>query len=301
MKVILPTTIDDTVLTTSTIAEPDTGETEWLAGTYNLGDQVILTSTHRVYECVVSSTTDEPTAGAAKTVPSWVDVKPTNRYAMFDNVNSSASLEDIQLIVEIDTGVVNDSVAGFNISGVDDINVTVTDPVDGEVYNTDIDMNDNSRVNDFWAWHFTPIRKKSEFVLTNLPFYNSATIKVTFDGGSVSVGSFIVGGSTFLGTTIMGTGLGLTDYSRYETDDFGNKSVTVGRTSKLVDFDAYVDREDTGYVYSVLSSLVGIPTVWSGLDIVDDPTLAFGYYRDVQENMTSISKTDLTVTVESLT
>lgn len=301
MIVVTPNTIDDDTLTSSTIAEPDTGETEWTAGTYNLGDQVIVVSTHRVYECVVSSTTDEPTVGAAKAVPSWVDVRPTNKWAMFDNENSSKSHEDTELIVEFDIGVVADSLAGFNIAGVDEINVTVTAPIDGEIYNTDVDMNDSTQVADFWEWHFTPITKKREFVLTNLPYYSDATITVTFTGGDVEVGNFVVGSATEIGTTILGTGLGLVDYSRKEVDDFGNTVVTAGRNSKLVDFDAYVAFEDVGFVFRVLSDLTNIPTVWAGTGEVDDPTLAFGYYRDVQQNLTYRSVTDLTITVESLT
>jgi len=300
MRVIVPNTIDDSTLTSSTIPEPDSGETVWTPYTSTIGDRRISTVTHRVYEAVVSST-DDPVDGVNKNPPSWVDVKPTNKWAMFDAVNSTQSEEATQLIVEVTAGVVSDSIAGFNIEEVDTINITVTDPVDGEVFNEDVDMNDSSKILDFWEWHFVPIRKRREFAVLNLPYYSDATIKMTADGGDIKFGNLIVGTEIPLGTTILGTGLQLLDFSRKETDIFGNTVVSEGRNSKLVDFDAYVPFEDVSFVFETLSDLTNIPTVWLGTEATDDATLSFGYFRDVQQNLSSHTVTDLTITVESLT
>ena len=249
MRVIKPIGITDAILTSSTIAEPDTGETTWSAGTYTLGTRRIKTDTHRVYEVVADpSTADDPDApneGINADPATWVDVSATNKWAMFDLVNSTQSLEDTQLIVEVDTGIVTNSVAGINITGASDINVTMTDPVDGIVYDTDIDMVDNSDVADWYYYFFSPIVNRTEFALVDLPAYADATIKVTIDGdsGEIGVGNLIFGNFLELGVANYGSSLQLLDFSKKETDSFGNTVVIPGRTSKLVDFDVTIPRD----------------------------------------------------------
>lgn len=304
MRVIKPIEITDSNLTSSTIPEPDTGETVWAAGTYNLGDRRIKTDTHRVYEVTADpSTTDDPTGanqGVNANPPTWVDVGPTNRWAMFDNVNSTQSIETTQLIVEVTAGQITNSIAGFSIEDANDINVTVTDPVDGVVYNTDIEMNDNSAVADWYYYFFAPIIKRNSFVLLDLPAYKGATVKITVDGNNIKFGNFVLGNNLDLGIANYGTSLQLLDFSRKETDIFGNTVVTPGRTSKLVEYDVTIQKDRIGYVFDVISSVTSIPAVWVGTDDVDDVTAVFGYYRGYQNNISTPTITDATLTIEGL-
>jgi len=306
MIVVKPITIIDAILDSSTIAEPDSGETTWIAGTYNLGDQRIQIATHRIYEVVADpSTTDDPTGanqGINADPATWIDAGPTNKWAMFDNINSTASTEATQLVVEITPAELFNAVAGFQIFDVTDINVTVDDPVAGEVYNTDVDMVDNSEVIDWYYYFFSPIIRASSFALLDLPAYPNATMTLTVDGGSaIEFGNFIIGSQLTLGVANYGTSVQLLDYSRVETDTFGNKVVTPGRTSKLVNYNVTVLRSKVNYVFDTLSSLTGIPSVWiGGSGGTDDATLVFGYYRDFQDNISSPLITDATLTIEGV-
>ena len=301
MRVIIPQPIDDTNLTSSTIAEPDTGETTWTPGTRFLGQQFISTVTHRVYEVVADpSTTDDPVVGVDANPPTWVNVAPTNKFAMFDNVNSTQSSETTSLVVEIDTGLVTNSIAGFNIDGASTINVTMTDPTAGVVFDRDISMIDNSGVGGWWDYFFAPIINITSFVILDMPIFPAATIKITVTGTTIEFGSLIVGSQVTLGISNFGTSLQLLDFSRKETDTFGNTVVVPGRTSKLVNFNVTVQKALVGYVFNQLSDLTGFPSVWVGTTETDDATLVFGYYRDVQINISSPSITDMTLTVEGL-
>lgn len=82
MIVIPPIPITSSVLASSTVAEPSAGEVVWDATTsYAVGDVVIRTTTHRKYECQI--------AGVDSTIPEnaparWLDIGPTNKWAMFD-------------------------------------------------------------------------------------------------------------------------------------------------------------------------------------------------------------------------
>lgn len=303
MRVVKPITVTDSILTSSTIPEPDASKSEvtWTAGTRLLGEQFISIVTHRVYEVVADpSTTDDPVDGVNANPPTWVNVKPTNKWAMFDGVNSTQSEDTTQLVVTIEAAQITNSLAGINIDGASSINVTMDDPTAGEVFNEDISMIDNSEVAGWWEYFFSPIINITDFIILNLPLYPESTITVTVDGATISFGTLVIGNQLVLGISNFGTSVQLLDFSRKETDTFGNTVVTPGRTSKLVNYDFTVQRTKVGYVFNQLSELTGIPSVWVGTDETDDATLVYGYYRDFQNNISSWVVTDATLTIEGL-
>lgn len=304
MRVVKPVAITDAMLT-SNIPEPDAsvGEVLWTAGTYNTGDRRILTSTHTIYQVVADpSTTDAPDVGAAKTVPTWVAVGPTNKWAMFDQVNDTKSTAPSPIEIDIETGVLTNSIAVFNLNGSSDVTVTMTDPVAGLVYTNNIDMIDNSDVVDYYEYFFSPIINKTEFVLLDLPAYKNATISVSIVGdAAISLGTLIVGAQITLGVALYGTSMQLLDFSRKERNEFGNYVIVPRRTSKLVDFDVIIDKPKIGYVFNQLASLTTIPAVWVGTDVNDDSTLVYGYYKDSQINIDGPVKCTATIQIEGLT
>lgn len=304
MRVVRPITIDDTILTSSTIPEPDTGETVWVPSTRLLGERRINTTTHRVYEVVADpSTTDDPVGvnqGINANPPTWVNVGPTNKFAMFDLVNSTQSSETTSLVVDIDTGVITTSISGFSIDGATAINVTMDDPVAGVVFDRDIDMNDNSEVGGWWDYFFAPIIRASSFIILDMPIFPDATITTTVTGSTIEFGNLVVGNQITLGISNFGTSLELLDFSRKEVDEFGNTVLTPGRTSKLVNFNVTIPFSRVGYTFNQLSKLVGIPSVYVGTTESDDATLVFGPLKDFQNNFSSPTITDSTITVEGL-
>lgn len=303
MRVIKPVEIDDSNLTSSTIPEPDASKSEvvWTPGTRLLGQQFISTNTHRVYQVVADpSTTVDPEIGVNTIPPSWVDVGPTNKFAMFDTVNSTQSSETTSLVVELTTGTIVNSVAGFAIDGATALNVTMTDPTEGVVYDRDVEMRDNSDVDSWWSYFFAPIINITEFVLLDLPVFPEATVKVTVTGVSINFGNLVVGNQLVLGVTNYGSSLQLLDFSKKEQDSFGNIVVRKGRNSKLVNYDVTIQKSKVGYVFNQLSQLTTIPSVYVGTTEADDSTLAFGYFRDVQINISSPTITDASIIVEGV-
>jgi len=303
MRVIKPVQVDDTSLISSNIPEPDTarGEVVWSAGTYDTGERVIKISTHKLYECVADpSTADDPEVGVLKTVPTWVIVSPTNRFAMFDSVISTKTFGGDDIIVDIDADSVTDSIAGFNITGASFINITVTDPFDGIIYDQDINMNDNELITDWHQYFFSPIVNRRDFFRINLPTFRAASIKLTVSGGNVSIGDVVIGNQIVLGEANYGSSVQLLDFSQTDEDSFGNISVISGRKAKLVTFDVTIPRGRVNFVFNTLSELTTIPSVWIGDDGGDDPTLVFGYYRNFQNNISTPTITDATLEIRGL-
>lgn len=304
MIVIRPIPTTDGLLTSSSIPEPDAsaGEITWTAGTYALGTERILTSTHRRYRVTADpSTTDSPDVGAAKNPPTWVDIGPTNRWAMFDDVNGTQSIAGGDLSVTINPGQLINSVAAFNITGASD--VTVRLDAGGEiVYERNIIMRDNSNINGWYDYFFEPIIELTRFILLDLPTYPNAVLSFSAMGDNVGVGTLLYGRQTELGTTLYNTSWQALDFSVKERDEFGNFNIVRRRTADLMDYDCILPKSKFGYVKNQLKSLSTVATVYVGnADDINDGTAVFGYYRDVQINISSPSVIDMTLQVEGLT
>lgn len=131
MNVIPPITITDALLTSSTIAEPDTGEAVYSAGTtYGLGAVVISTTTHLKYTSLQAGNLGHPLSAAIAqgVVPTaadwWVMSGPTNKWAMFDLMRSTASIAPLALTAVVTPGVRVDAL-GLHGLAADAVLVTV--------------------------------------------------------------------------------------------------------------------------------------------------------------------------------
>lgn len=299
MYVQKPITVTDANLTTN-IPEPDAGETAYNAGTsYSIGDEVILTSTHRKYRSVQNSNTGHDPAADDGTW--WVDIAPTNAWAMFDGIIGTQSTESTEIQISIDAGVYITGLAIFNVTA-QTANVTVDDPTDGEVYNHDIDMRDNSQVVDWFTYFIEPIVEKRRVALWDLPAYPNATVAITLgSSGDVSVGECIFGQVMDLGVAQYGTGFQLLNFNVTERDAFGNIIRTTGRrTAKLGKYNIKTLSPRTEYVFNALDDLRDTACVWSG-STDDDKTLIYGYHSDARVNFSTPSLDDVSIEVEGLT
>lgn len=309
MIVIRPIPVNSTVLTATNIAEPDTTltgeltETTWTAGSYSTGDRRIMTTTHKLYEVVATpNTSDAPDVGAAKAVPTWIEVSSTNRYRAFDAVIDTQATDSTAPITYRfePTGLCN-SFAAFNISGASEVVVTVTDAVDGVVYNNTVDMTDDIAVIDEYTWCFSPIIFRSQVILLDLPAYNNPQIDVSFNGdSSVAVGEIVIGNSITIGVATYGTAVETVDYSVYETDDFGNRQVVRRRTADLTEFKVGVMKNRINYVRNVLKDLRGVNCVWVGEGVEDDATLVYGFGRGSRIPIETPSMNEMIITVQGL-
>lgn len=303
MIVLKPTQITDAMLTSS-IPEPDAGEVVWTAGTYSTGERRINTTTHKIYEVIASpSTTDDPIVGVNADPPTWIEIGPTNRWAMFNGVIADKSTATDSMAVTIEPGTLFNGVAAFGISNVSAVTITMTDPVAGVVYSRDVDMNDYDEISDFYDYFFEPITRRTEFAYFDLPAYVNASLTVAASGsGTIAIGELITGRQISLGVATYGASFKLLDFSRKEKDEFGRFTITPRRTSKLTDFDFVVLKSRTGYVFNQLSQLTTVPCVYAGEPESDfDSTITYGYYVDATINIETPSYNKCTLQIEGLT
>lgn len=298
MRVIRPKSVTDTTLTSSNVAEAD--YPAWNAGTaYNVGDFVIRTTgVHKVFRRIVAGTTATP---PENDTTNWQEYSATNRWKMFDYIVGSQTTNANSIVVTVTPGAVTNAIALLNVSA-KTVRVKMTDPTDGVVYDQTISMLDNSLVTDWWHYFFEPIVQRQDVVFLDLPSYSTAAIEITIAnaGQTVGCGVCVLGLSQTVGITTQGASIGIKDYSRKETDAFGNYIIVPRAFSKRANFNVKVDRQAIDGVQRTLAALRTTPAVYVGSGEFES-TIIYGYYRDFDVIMSSFPVADCNIEIEGLT
>lgn len=293
MKIITPRPFVPADVTTSVALS----ETAWAAGTYTLGTRRYDAATFDLFEVVVASTDDSPDVGFAKEIKTWDRVGKVNRFACFDGiVGNPMTGTDLDMTIA-PNGEVANGLAIFNAGG-GDVRVTVTDPIDGEIYDRTVNLGDVSGIGSWSDWYFAPVLTSPDFVLTDLPLYGSASIRVRITG-AFSVGELVVGRMIELGTVGYGTEVGVVDFSRKDRDTFGNAVLIQRAFASLATYAAKIMTSRVGFVRRVLSERRATPTVFIGSESHPE-TIVFGYYRDLTITLAGPGSSDCSIEVEGL-
>lgn len=299
MRVIKPIVIGEAQLVSSNV--PETDYPAWAAATaYTKGQRVILA--HVVYEALV----DVP-AGVkpgeevvtAEAPAKWLEVGATNRWRMFDNKVESLTTNPGSVEVTIRPGAVVNSLALFNLKG-RSVTVSMVDPLEGEVYRKEVSLID-AGVTNWYDWFFEPISIRTDLVVLDMPAYGSADIVLTIDAGPevAAVGHVVIGAVKQIGTALYGSSVGIIDYSRKSTDEFGNTIVIQRSFSNRADFDVVLDTDDVNKVRRLLADLRSTPVVWVGEESYE-ATILFGFFKDFQIVFSGPTVSDCSITVEGV-
>jgi hypothetical protein len=276
---------------------PETDYPAWdVATAYVVGDRVMRS--HRNYEALIDNTGKSPET--ATSPATWLDIGPTNRWAMFDELigTYTENPESIELSMALGAGV--DSVAFFGVdAGL--VTVRVIDPFRGIVFErSDQPVNTDGIEN--WFDYFTAVVKtREDFILTGLGAGRSSVIevKISKPGGLAKVGALVLGKMATLGVSLYGTSVGLVDFSRKERDVFGNYVIVERGFSKRAEYDVAVQTPEISRVQRLLGQYRARPLVWVG-EAQYDSTIIYGYYKDFSISISSPSISDATITVEGL-
>ena len=294
MRIVQPSEITADVLQSTNVVNI---ETTWTAGTYSLGVRRVYE--RMVYEVVASpSTADRPDIGAASDPPTWVALGYSNQWRMFTEGADSLSTGTGDIDVTLQWPGLITTIAALGLVGYS-IRVTVTDSVDGVVFDQTKDLIDIG-VSDWWEFFFLPYENDDAAVF-ELPPYPGADIRVLLEAENISdpgaVGRVVAGVGRDLGVTLYGTDIQLQDYSIKERDGFGNLILLPRRTLKYVNYDVHVPTDTVDFVVRALSRLGGIPTLYIG-DPDKTSTVVFGVFADISSGIAAPSISDLTLQVE---
>ena len=284
MKVIRPVEITAATLYSSSVSEPDTGESAWSSGTtYALGNEVILTSTHRKYRSLQAGNLNK---NPATETTWWQDIGGTNKWAMFDEYVGTATTESsasTDLVVTVNPGVV-DALFLYGLVG-ETATIEMRDGAGGTVvYTRELDLL-APKIVDWYAYYFEPYRQVPYFVLTDLPPYADGHITLTIpgDGTYTPACGIMAPGRTFqVGNTLYGVQAGIRDYSRKVVDaDTGFVTLEQRKFAKTLRGNVRLFSTTYAEVHSILESLRATPCVWIADSTGDiEPLTVYGFYKD---------------------
>jgi len=303
MKIIRPVTIDDTIFQSSDVPEAD--QAEWVSGTtYHVGDLVMVTTTangaatatHKIYSSVHSNAGNDPTVDDGT---SWTEVSSTNRWKMFDAVVQDQTVKATSINTVLQSPSVVNSLALLNVEGTTVV-ITMTDSVEGVVYNETFNLTSYSGIQDWYAYFFEPIVRKNQLALTDLPPYANASISVTVNAGAdAKVGALVIGQFANLGLSQHGASLSIIDYSTKNTDSQGRITITDGPYADKMEVDVVLDTSQIGQANTTLSSLRTTPAVWIAEDNNDDLVI-YGYHREFDIILSNPTISRLSLEIEGL-
>lgn len=263
MDVLVPKEITTAKLISSSIAEPDTGETAWNAATsYAIGQRAILASTHRVYRNLlggVNSTSPDQAPDR------WFDEGPTNRWAIFDGEVSSNTVSPSPYTLTVRPGAITD-VGFFSLINVDRIRVQVWDSPGGTLVYDQLKGTEDFWSSDlYWSFYFDEPRQRSQLFFEDIPASTICEITITatsFDLQPLQIGLVAFGSFEPLGVSEYGFNASPRDFSRIVEDEYGTTRVKKGRNAKSIRGTVYMPTTAANTAVGIVYRLLGTPAIW---------------------------------------
>lgn len=273
--VLVPLTILDAMISSSTIAEPDTGETLWVAATsYTVGQRVIRTTTHKIYENLiagVNATLPELTVG--DTLPRWLEIGPTNKWAAFDGQINTPSAVVTPLTYVMRPGMFN-AITFYGLSGAT-LAVSIKDAPGGTVvftYSADL----IAPPVDHYDYYFGIIKPLTKVLCKNLVPYADpeATITITAAAGTTVKAGMVAFGDLRTLVTVEGTGgtqygpqVKPVTYSYISTDAFGRSKIVKRASATDMDIRVMLPKDDSDLALATIQEVLDVPAAWIGSDV----------------------------------
>ncbi len=298
LSVIKPNAFDSSMIVSSTI--PMYEIPEWGAGsTYAIDEQ--CTYGLRVYQSTANANTNKNPLTDV-TVPAWwVDIGPSNYWACFDTQTTTqmTAAESVTLVVT--PGRFN-TIALVN-ARVTSVDIRIESPVDGVVYEQTHLLGNTEPVLDWYDYFFAAIGKPTELVVPGLAQLGDALVTITFNapGGVVALGTLVFGMLSEVGSVGYGAGVGIIDYSRKETDEYGVTTFVQRAYSNRVDLPLEIQAGRVDAVHRLIASLRATPCLWVGADGLYGVLTVFGFYKDFSLGIQYPTFSTANITIEGLT
>lgn len=218
----------------------------------------------RVYESLQDANTNhEP--GATGSELWWVDVGPSNAYAMFDqSIQTQSVAEDtIEVELEAPASARVDVVFLQNLEA-KSVSLAQTDPTDGEVFAADVDLTDNSGITNILAYLTAPFRRRDWALIEPLGVYDGSTFEIVVDntGAEAKCGDCVIGRKARMGLTLMGGESGSIDFSTKERDLAGGFEIVERGFADTNSHQVLVKRADWDLVKRLLTDARAQRRVW---------------------------------------
>lgn len=282
---------------------PENDHPVWSASTtYALNQRVINTTTHKIYESLQSGNLNKNPLTEQLW---WIEVSPTNRWAVFDTSVSTATSQANNITYTLEPGQVVNTIAALNLNNATAINITMYSDVSGSteiVYEKNVDLSALPTGADWWAWFYSARTIPTQDIQTDLPSYGDAVIKFELLGGvDLSMGVLLLGQQRSFGLGVqLGARVGIQDYSRKETNDFGDTVLVRRAFAKRANFNLLIEKAEVDQFQQFLTDVRATPCLWIGSNEYESTTL-FGFYKNFEALISYPEHADFELEIEGLT
>lgn len=271
------------------------------ATTYPLGARCISTATHKVYENVQAGNLNKDPTDAAN-VAWWTEVGPTNRWKLFDTSNSTATARSTSFYYTLRPAQGVNALAALSVRGANSVRVRVTHPTLGTIYDKTQELASLPAGAGWWEWYFSARTAPALMLATDLPGLPGCDIRVDFTGTTdLAVGVLLVGVQRQIGIAVQqGARIGITDYSRKETNAFGDTVLVQRAYAKRATFDVPILAGEVDDVVDYLASMRAVPSLWIGSSLYGS-TVILGFYTNFEVNLAYRSVSECSISIEGMT
>jgi hypothetical protein len=194
------------------------------------------------------------------------------------------------------------AVAAIGLTGVQTIRIRMVSDAYGTVYDKTITRYALPLDSSWFSWFFGRRTDTLYSYYADLPSYIDAQIIIDFTGlSSLAVGSLLIGNSNAWGMAVQhGTTLGIRDYSKKETNEWGDIVLTQRAFSKKAQFPLVLDSTSVDSFFDYLASIRATPCLWIASDAYASSVI-FGFYQDFEILISYPTVAECNLTIEGLT
>lgn len=260
---------------------------------YQTGDFVIFQN--QIYKCATSGISSvSPNLDIYK----WVNFGFMNSRRFMDNQVSTISTNknDTQIVIKTEKEI--DTIALFKLDGAF---VEIYDK-NGKLLTEKINLTyKNSR--SWWQYFFGEWTYKHDAIIKlDKPYKGEITIKIYKGKFGANLGHLVLGNRFFIGVSIYGAKIGIVDYSKITSDEFGNKNFSKGKNAKFTDILVVVGSERVDTVREELEKLAGRVALFIGdeREYGYQSLMIFGYYKDFSILLDNYKTSECQISIEGV-
>lgn len=265
------------------------------------GTHTARAAIHRKYESQAAGNVGNPPAIDDGT--KWLDVGPTNKWAMFDLERNTATFGASPLTVVITPGQRVDSIGLVGLVA-DSVTITVT--VSAVTVYTYTQSLSTREVLSWYDYFFTPFSTQAAIAKFDLPPYVNAVITVTLTraSGYVYCGGLVLGTSTYIGRTLHDAENVALNFSTVDRTFDGTATLVRRRTVPKTTQKVRCSKAAVTKLTDLRSDLNAVPALWSGLDDTSsgyfEALLILGFYRTFTITMDQPDEALVTLELEEV-
>ncbi|RZJ12078.1 MAG: carbohydrate-binding protein [Rubrivivax sp.] len=288
--IVPPVAITDAMLTACDVAE-DTNPAWSGATTYGFEDRAYVG--HTVYQSLAAGNLNHAVTDEVW----WVEVGPTNRWACLDGSNSTQTANSTEMAYEFEPGQAVTSFALLNIDGCNTARLLVTQPSYGTLKDETYDLASIPDAPGWWEWLFGERTAPRELIVQDIPPIPGCTISIELDGTTaLAVGVMQLGVAKEIGEGVLqGMRVGIKDYSRKETNEFG-ETVLVRRTyADTASFQVPIRNEHVENARTYLTGLRATPALW-----ITARGVIYGFFQEFEITFAYSQVSECSLSIQGL-